>query len=224
MFISFYVGGAVMKKVLDLYSGLGGFSEAFARSPNYEVMRIENNPLLAEVPHTEIMCVLEFRDNLREMIIRGYVPDPVEIVLISPPCLPFSLGFNAPQAVLSREGGFEDYQPDMSELHAGLEIVEMLKPRYWVVENVRGAIRHFEPILGKHIASIGQSNFLWGNLPPLPEFEIESGHRKTATGSSKLRHNIRSLIPFSVSSAIMRAIENQRSIFDYLEDNNWPLL
>jgi len=213
-----------MKKVLDLYSGLGGFSEAFVRSQKYEVMRIENNPLLSEVPHTEIMCVLEFRDNLREMINRGYIPDPVEIVLISPPCLPFSLGFNAPQAILSREGGFEDYKPDMTHLMAGLEIVEMLKPRYFIVENVRGAIRHFKPILGEHFASIGQSNFLWGNCPPLPPFEIEPGHRKTATGSSELRHNVRSLIPLVVSSAIKEAIESQRSIFDYLEDHNYPLL
>jgi len=213
-----------MKKVLDLYSGLGGFSEAFVRSPNYEVMRIENNPLLSEVPHTEIMCVLEFRDNLREMINRGYIPDPVEIILISPPCLPFSLGFNAPQAILSREGGFEDYKPDMSHLMAGLEIVEMLKPRYFIVENVRGAIRHFKPILGDHFASIGQSNFLWGNCPPLAPFEIEKGHRKTATGSSELRHNIRSLIPFNVSLAIKKAIESQKTIFDYLADNNYPLL
>ena len=35
----------VTMKVLDLFSGLGGFSEAFLRSGD-EVKRIENNPLL----------------------------------------------------------------------------------------------------------------------------------------------------------------------------------
>jgi site-specific DNA-cytosine methylase len=40
-------------KMLDLFSGLGGASEAFVRA-GWEVMRIENNPLLSEVPNTEI--------------------------------------------------------------------------------------------------------------------------------------------------------------------------
>ena len=43
-----------MKRVLDLYSGLGGFSEAFYQDPTWEVIRIDNNPLLADVPNTII--------------------------------------------------------------------------------------------------------------------------------------------------------------------------
>ena len=43
-------------KVLDLCSGLGGFSEAFVAA-GHEVLRIEHNPLLADVPHTKI-CLL----------------------------------------------------------------------------------------------------------------------------------------------------------------------
>ena len=48
-------------KVLDLCSGLGGFSEAFVNDLDWEVMRIENNPLLSEVPHTEIIDIFDFR-------------------------------------------------------------------------------------------------------------------------------------------------------------------
>ena len=44
--------GVEIMKVLDLYSGLGGFSEAFVQDQNYQVIRIENNPLLKDVPHT----------------------------------------------------------------------------------------------------------------------------------------------------------------------------
>ena len=35
--------------MLDLFSGLGGFSEAFVLAGD-EVVRVENNPLLSEVP------------------------------------------------------------------------------------------------------------------------------------------------------------------------------
>ena len=37
--------------VLDLCSGLGGASEAFVKDPYWDVVRIENNPELAHVPH-----------------------------------------------------------------------------------------------------------------------------------------------------------------------------
>jgi hypothetical protein len=40
-------------RVLDLFSGLGGFSEAFVQAGD-EVVRVENNPLLSEVPCTSI--------------------------------------------------------------------------------------------------------------------------------------------------------------------------
>jgi len=56
-----------MKKILDLYSGLGGFSEAFVNDPNYEVMRLEINPLLSGVQNTEIMDVKQFLAQLKQL-------------------------------------------------------------------------------------------------------------------------------------------------------------
>ena len=47
-------------KVLDLFSGLGGFSEAFLLAGD-EVVRVENNPLLSEVPATTQQDVLAIR-------------------------------------------------------------------------------------------------------------------------------------------------------------------
>ena len=38
-----------MLKMLDLFSGLGGASEAMVNDPKWEVLRIENNPLLSGV-------------------------------------------------------------------------------------------------------------------------------------------------------------------------------
>ena len=56
-----------MKKILDLYSGLGGFSEAFVNDSNYEVMRLEINPLLSGVSNTEIMDVKQFLAQLKQL-------------------------------------------------------------------------------------------------------------------------------------------------------------
>ena len=46
------------KVVIDLFSGLGGWSEAFLR--DYDVYRYDSDPWLREVPRTEI---IDFRSR-----------------------------------------------------------------------------------------------------------------------------------------------------------------
>tara|TARA_B100000003_G_scaffold193804_1_gene194534 strand:+ start:50 stop:664 length:615 start_codon:yes stop_codon:yes gene_type:complete len=203
-------------KVLDLCSGLGGFSEAFLMDRDaWEVMRIENNPLLSEVPNTEIIDLFEFRDTLSDMIERGYRPDKIDLILFSPPCREFSLGFHAPQAVASREGRYEEYSPDMSILEAGLEIIKMLEPRFYIIENVKGSIRHFEPYVGPPVCSIG-SFWFYGNFPP---FIVNEPVKKKSQGEKwsnhPLRENYRALIPLPISKAIKQAVESQTSLFNF---------
>ena len=100
-------------RVLDLFSGLGGFSEAFVLAGD-EVKRIENNPLLNQVPDTEEMCVLELRDILQSQVNQGNFIWPIDVLLASPPCLEFSFGFNAPQSVAARDGRYDEYDPSRS--------------------------------------------------------------------------------------------------------------
>ena len=71
-------------KVLDLFSGLGGFSEAFLRAGD-EVVRVENNPLLSEVPATTLQDVKEMRDRLRRFKDEGQPIRKIDLVLASPP-------------------------------------------------------------------------------------------------------------------------------------------
>jgi len=203
-------------KVLDLCSGLGGFSEAFLNSPSWEIMRIENNPLLSEVPHTEIIDLFQFRDTLVDMIERGYAPAYPDLILFSPPCREFSLGFNAPQAVASREGRLEEYQPDMSILECGLDIIKMLNPRYYIIENVKGSIRYFEPYLGRPKCSYG-AWFFYGKFPT---FDVVPGSIPNKANMDKgsqhpLRLQYRSLVPLVVSKAIKQAVETQTSLFNF---------
>ena len=53
--------------MLDLCS-VGGASEAFIQSGSWEVVRIENNPILQGVPETLQFDVLEWMDWLPELI------------------------------------------------------------------------------------------------------------------------------------------------------------
>ena len=125
-----------MKYMLDLFSGLGGASEAFITDPKWEVLRIDNNPLLMEVPATVIMNINDLTPNQCELF--------VDLVWASPPCREFSDGYSSPKSKWVRENGIATYKPDMNLLISAIELIEEIKPKYWVIENVRGAIRYFE--------------------------------------------------------------------------------
>lgn len=203
-------------KVLDLCSGLGGFSEAFVNCPRWEVMRIENNPLLSEVPYTEIIDIFEFRDTLSDMIERGYMPAHPDLILFSPPCREFSLGFNAPRAVASREGRLEEYSPNMKILECGLDIIKMLNPRHWIIENVKGSIRYFEPYLGRPSFSYGAWHF-YGKFPAVnvvPGVIPNKAHMDKGS-QHPLRLQYRSIVPLQISKAIKQAVECQTSLFNF---------
>ena len=79
-------------RVLDLFSGLGGFSEAFVRSGD-EVLRVENNPLLSEVPHTTMQDVHEMRERLALYHAQGEPIREYDVLLAGPPCREFSLAY-----------------------------------------------------------------------------------------------------------------------------------
>ena len=204
-------------KVLDLFSGFGGFSEAFLQYDD-EVLRIENNQLLNEVPNTEMMCVLELRDELKLQLAKGKLQPKfleIDLIVASPPCYEFSLAFSAPQAIASRKGGFDEYSPNMELIEATYEIIEILNPRYYVIENVRGSIRHFKKLGIEPTQIMKQTYVLYGKFP-LIENKLYSTKKEKDTGSQDpLRANKRAIIPFELSLNLRKAILNQKTIFDY---------
>ena len=77
--------------ILDLCSGLGGWTEAFVQG-GWNVIRIENNPDLQYVPFTLELDVLSWEEWIND------IPHP-DVIVASPPCLELSLpmGLPAPQ-------------------------------------------------------------------------------------------------------------------------------
>ena len=147
-------------RVLDLFSGLGGFSEAFVLAGD-EVVRIENNPLLSEVPCTQMQNVLEVRDRLLRFQEEGQPIREYDLLLAGPPCREFSLAYSSPRSIAHRNG--EDYKPSMELVQATLDIIKITKPRYWVIENVIGSISYFEA-LGLTPRQIHGPHVLYGNF------------------------------------------------------------
>lgn len=201
--------------MLDLCSGLGGASEA-QLTAGWKVMRIENNPALSLVPNTKIMDIVDLRKYLESHILQGHIPDAPTLVWASPPCTDFSDGYSSPKSIHIRENPRAVYDPkEAIELVKECKaIIDLVQPKYWIIENVRGSIKYLKPILGEP-SMIIDSIVLWGVFPKWtmpPDFK----HIKHSSASSRdpMRANKRALIPFEVSEACRQSIENTRTL-DY---------
>ena len=173
--------------------------------PGWSVCRYENNPLLGDVPFTTICDLTTFK------LILGHTPT---LVWASPPCIDFSRGFNAPGPAALREG--LEFEPSLDLSKRALEIIEELNPKYWVVENVVGAIKHFEPLLGPPRQIIG-SCVLWGNFPFI-DVDRNFDHTKASYdvwSNDPLRSNKKAKIPIEISSSLRAVIDSQTTLLEF---------
>jgi|SRR5438309_2993367 len=142
-------------KVLDMFSGLGGFSQAF-KDRGHEVITIDNNPVFNPT-------ILKDINEIQ------YLPQ-VDIILASPPCECFSIS--------SVYKHWKDGKPNPETVEAlalvghAILLIQKAKPRFWILENPRGMLRK---MLGKPDYEISQCQYgrsimkptdLWGRLPP----------------------------------------------------------
>lgn len=198
-------------KVLDLFSGLGGFSEAFLQAGD-EVVRVENNQLLSEVPNTSIECVRQVRDRLKSFKEEGHAIRDIDLVLASPPCYEFSLAYSAPRVQAQRKG--EEWNPSLELVEVTLEIIDLIQPRWWVIENVVGSAKYFKQ-LGLIPRQVNRPYLLYGNFPMFGSLQLPRKQDHDSWHGNPLRANIRAKIPLELSQALRSAIVNQKSILDY---------
>jgi len=193
-----------MKLMLDLFSGLGGASQAFLNDYEWAVLRYDNNAQLEHVASTTLCDLLTYKIECRHQI---------DLIWASPPCLEFSQAFAAPRSKARREG--IEFEPDLKLVTRAMEIIEELKPTHWVIENVVGAIADFEPLLGAPRQIIGPF-VLWGNFPYI-HMPKDFNHSKADIDErwSDIRSNIRAKIPWEISQNLKDAIKNQKTIIDY---------
>ena len=128
------------------------------------------------------------------------------------------MAFSAPQAIASREGRYEEYEPSMELVEATLDIIRLVKPKYWIIENVIGSIKHFKKI-GLEPNQIHDSAVLYGKFPKFATPDMPTKAQRDTNSKDPLRANKRALILIELSSAIRKAIVSQKSLFD---DYNIP--
>jgi len=173
--------------MIDLFSGLGGASQAM-KERGWDVITVDINPDFSP----DICC------DIQDF---NYSGPPPDLVWASPPCTEFSKA-SLPSSWVCNGGIHKE--PDLSLVLATIRIIKEIRPRWWVIENVRGAVRYFKPILGDYQKKSG-SRYLWGNFPI---FDCDPGFGKWRLPPSRDRAAIRSLIPSQLSRAIAIACES----------------
>jgi hypothetical protein len=195
--------------MIDLCAGFGGQSEAFLQG-GFDVIRVDNNPLLSEVPNMFIEDVYKIEPfNISG---RG-----IDYIHAGPTCYEFSLAFNAPRSKAIHSGIGDSYSPTegIRLVQRCKDIIDQLQPRYWSIENVRGSIKFLTPILGEPRLIIGPYVY-WGNFP-LFDIDVDDLPSKAQLDKrhSPLRANHRAECPLLLSQAFFDAMTKQKSILDF---------
>jgi hypothetical protein len=148
-------------RVLDLFAGLGGFSQAFAASERWAVTTVE---IEARFEPDRQADVFDLRPSDFE---RDF-----DVVLASPPCTQFSLAASSLERFVDGEPRTDDARDAVALVYHTLGLIRGLNPDYWVVENPQGFLRQ---IIGEPAARVTYCQYgkeymkptdLWGEHPP----------------------------------------------------------
>jgi site-specific DNA-cytosine methylase len=191
-------------KVVDLFSGLGGFSEAFLQH-GHHVTRYDIDYHFLNVPKTTIIDVMELE------------PEDIEadVVLASPPCECFSI------AAVSHN--WPNHVPTLKTMMAieavdyALWLIQKSDPIYWILENPVGMLRNEigKPARTVYLCAWGKEakkpTDLWGKLPPIDwkqPMKWQKAPRGSKTGVQGYKDSAEAArIPYDFSLAVCLACE-----------------
>ena len=120
-------------KVIDLFSGAGGFSEGFRQAGFDVVWAIDNWERACETHRKNHSETEVLEEDIMEVDIDD-IPD-VDVIIGSPPCKEFSYANN---------GGNGDIEKGMAFIYRFLEVVYKKNPEYWIMENVPRVADHLD--------------------------------------------------------------------------------
>ena len=214
-------------EVLDLFSGTGSSTQAF-EDAGHNVTTIELDPQFDPTYRMDIMDL--YADSME-------ANPPWDFVWASPPCTTFSVASIGTHWA----GGHRAYVPktqaavdSVKLVEHTQELIDALKPTFYVVENPRGVLRKLD-ILGEPTTvwycqygdERAKPTDLFGNLPPsfnpltCRNGDPDCGHarapRGSKTGTQGRRGSVhRSMVPYALSRAMLDAVSN----YEALEDVN----
>lgn len=198
-----------MYRALDLFCGLGGFSQAFAESDRWDVTTVD---IEERFDPDHVADVFELRpSDFGEF----------DVVLASPPCTQFSIAASRFYRFADGEPQTEDAADALALVHHTVGLIRGLSPTFWLLENPVGKLRH---VWRPPAATLTQCQYgrahrkptdLWGDLPPVALDKCSPGDgchddepRGMGGGENHVRDPAeRAKVPAELSAAIRDACE-----------------
>lgn len=202
-------------RILDLFSGLGGFSQAF-KDRGHEVVTVDFGSKF-----NPTICA-DIADLTPSM-----VPGPWDAVLASPPCEAFSVMTIGKNWTHDGQPKNEKAAKALALAWHTLALINHLHPKRWVMENPRGKLRK---LIGAPTDTTwwcqwkdrrAKPTDLWGDLPksmlPLPKCKnggadhdpAPRGTKTIGTQASGVPPEQRALIPYAFSLSLCLALEKE---------------
>ena len=190
--------------------------------------------------HTVISCDIEqFGDieivgDILEIPLSKYLVYPIEFIWASPPCTTFSIASIGTHWNENREPKTEAAIKGLKILDKTLEIIKVVNPKYWYIENPRGMMRKMDLMKGLNRTTIWYCKYgdsrakptdIWSNNIAnlfnqkgwLPRAECHNGNknchhepapRGSRTGTQGLKNNHeRSKIPKKLCAEIIDTLK-----------------
>lgn len=169
-------------RMFDACAGLGGASAAM-RQRGWDVLTLDVDPAFG--------C-----DVTADLLTYHYDGPPVDLAWFSVPCDEFAR-LSMPWTRARLPVGFE---PSMALVNAARRLIAEIQPRFWVIENVRGAV----PYLGQPQAKVGPFH-LWGTFPDVGQPRLNARKKESMSSSARAE---RAMIPYGLSEAMALAVES----------------
>ncbi|QZP37739.1 DNA cytosine methyltransferase [Halobaculum magnesiiphilum] len=219
-----------MKRCLDLFAGLGGFSAAFEDADGWQVTTVD----IAERFDPDVQAdVMDLRP--------ADLPN-ADVVLASPPCTQFSIAASRYERFRDGEPQTEDAREAVALVYHTIGLIKSLSPDYWFLENPQGYLRQ---VLGRPTGRVTYCQYgtawmkptdLWGDHPPgmvyrscsygddCHAYNTDQAHGGKGNARDEWRDDMgdivrdpaeRAKVPYQLSESILRAVEGrskQRSL------------
>lgn len=167
---------------IDLCCGLGGWQAPFKDASEWRSIGIDINGDLSP----------DILGDVQELPIRSDIE--ATLVTASPPCIEFTK-WKLPWF----HGGACQGDPSTELIKSCLNAIDVLQPKYWILENVVGCHMYWKPAR-KHVGPF----YFWGDFPA---FDAEVVWKDQRLQPKEMRSELSAEIPYHIADSLRRAIE-----------------
>lgn len=211
--------------VIDLFSGVGGFSTGFEKAGFKIVAANEIDPIISESYMKNHPDTIMYNCNISDFIkeLRIY-KNNVDIIIGGPPCQGFSM---AGSRIRNKKSFLIDERNYLFRYY--FEVVQFIEPKYFVMENVPGMLSMEKGLIIDEIEKIfsDESNFkkgkyyLYKTILNAADYGVPQERKRLVIIGSKRKIDFDLLIKQTKDELMKEEVQLNVSIYDAISDLNY---